>query len=75
MAKGVVWPPPKGLKKKERKNGFWGWPDHPQAFGGGPATPLAMRVAPATPFLAKGWLEPPMISFFFFFFFFNIFLF
>jgi hypothetical protein len=74
MAKGVVWPPPKGQKKKKKK-GFWD-------FGGVWTTPKRLEAIPHGP-LAKNWVvQPPHFgqgvapdfSSSFFFFFFNIYI-
>jgi hypothetical protein len=55
----VVWPLPKGQKKKKKKKwvlGFWGWPDHLQGpgvaeptIGGGRSHPQAFRGGSTTP--------------------------
>jgi hypothetical protein len=62
VAKGVVWPPPKGHKEKKKKKGFvlWEWPDHPLRPWGWLSHPQTGRmwVAEPPPW-AKGVVQPP----------------
>jgi hypothetical protein len=79
MAKGVVWPPPKG-HKKQKGFGLWGWFGHPYKpkpilfffffffFVADP--PLGIRGGQPPP---RGWFNH--LGFLFFFFFFKFFYF